>query len=103
MDLEQIILLISIIIISILLILFLVAFYATRAVFSLRSDGSTKLKYRNNDYYKDIKSKKINIKSNKNQTLGGYLYNNITNKVTEELKLAIEKDYVNKFWTGCKG
>lgn len=27
----------------------------------------------------------------------------ITNKEVEELKLAIEKDYVNKFWTGCKG
>ncbi|MBR2468445.1 MAG: HNH endonuclease [Clostridia bacterium] len=24
-------------------------------------------------------------------------------KMIEELKLAIEKDYVNKFWTGCKG
>lgn len=28
---------------------------------------------------------------------------NTSNKVVEELKLAIEKDYVNKFWTGCKG
>ena len=27
----------------------------------------------------------------------------VTNKIVEELKLAIEKDYVNKFWTGCKG
>lgn len=26
-----------------------------------------------------------------------------TNKLVEELKLAIDKDYVNKFWTGCKG
>ncbi len=28
---------------------------------------------------------------------------NVSNKLTEELKIAIEKDYVNKFWTGCKG
>ena len=28
---------------------------------------------------------------------------NISNKLLEEISLAIEKDYVNKFWTGCKG
>ena len=28
---------------------------------------------------------------------------NISNKLSEELFLSIEKDYVNKFWTGCKG
>lgn len=28
---------------------------------------------------------------------------NISNKLYEELKLAIDKDYINKFWTGCKG
>ena len=29
--------------------------------------------------------------------------NNASNKVFEELKFAINKDYVYKFWTGCKG
>lgn len=28
--------------------------------------------------------------------------NNIKNKVYDELKLSIEKDYVNKFWIGSK-
>jgi len=27
---------------------------------------------------------------------------NKSDKIVEELKLAIEKDYVNKFWIGCK-
>ncbi len=27
---------------------------------------------------------------------------NVSNKITEELKNIIEKDYVNKYWTDCK-
>lgn len=43
------------------------------------------------------------LKERNNKLLCSLENNNIANKVTEELKLAIEKDYVNKFWTGCKG
>ena len=28
--------------------------------------------------------------------------NNIKGKDVDELRLAIDKDYVNKFWIGCK-
>ena len=43
------------------------------------------------------------LKERNNKLLCSLENNNIANKVTEELKMAIEKDYVNKFWTGCKG
>ena len=41
------------------------------------------------------------LKERNNKLLCSLENNNIANKVTEELKLAIEKDYVNKFWTVC--
>ena len=47
-------------------------------------DEIEKLKARNNRLFKQI------IKEGKN------------GKVIDELSLAIEKDYVNKFWIGCK-
>ena len=43
------------------------------------------------------------LKERNNKLLNCLEENNISNKIIDELKLAIEKDYVNKFWTGCKG
>ena len=43
------------------------------------------------------------LKERNNKLLYQCESNSIRNKNTEELKLAIDKDYVNKFWTGCKG
>lgn len=43
------------------------------------------------------------LKERNNKLLNSLEKNNVSNKITDELKLAIEKDYVNKFWNGCKG
>ncbi len=42
------------------------------------------------------------LKDRNNNLLRIIEESNISNKVIEELKLAIDKDYVNKFWSGCK-
>lgn len=43
------------------------------------------------------------LKDRNNRLLNILYENNVKGKIVEELQLAIEKDYVNKFWTGCKG
>lgn len=43
------------------------------------------------------------LKERNKNLLNLLVQQNISNKAIEELKLAVEKDYVNKFWTGCKG
>lgn len=43
------------------------------------------------------------ITGKKPKFIDNFEHNNFSNKIVEELKLAIDKDYVNKFWTGCKG
>lgn len=43
------------------------------------------------------------LKERNNKLLSILENKGISNKEVDELKLSIEKDYVNKFWTGCKG
>lgn len=43
------------------------------------------------------------LKDRNERLLNAMVANNMSGKTLDELKLAIDKDYVNKFWIGCKG
>lgn len=70
----------AIIILIIILFLIYVNHVVQSAAFGARSDGSPRLKYRTYKHYEELNATKISCKSNKGQTLNGYIYKNINNK-----------------------